>query len=90
MGIDETALCGGEVMEIVLVEGLLVFQAVLGCNPHALRDNLLLHGAGYVGASFEGLGLVGIVLVTDGDGLALLDREVHPVAAEAGDIGLNT
>ena len=88
MGIDKTALCGREVVEVVLVELPLLEEAVVRGDALPGLNGLELQRTGVVGAFLEGLGLEGVVFVTDGDGLSMLDSKVHGVSAEAGNIGL--
>ena len=86
--VDEAALGGVEVQEVVAEEGLLLHQGVVGDASLAAEDGLVLERTGQVFAGGEGLGLEAVVFVPDRDFFLGLDGPVHAVAPEAGHVDL--
>ena len=88
MWIDQTSFARTEMGQGVVVICLLLSQSVLRGYPDAIFNDLVLHRQSCVFSRFEGLVLVSVEFVTDGEFLSGFDFSAEFVASEAGYVGL--
>ena len=88
MRVDETPFRWAEVGESIIVVGFLLHQCPLRCASFAVFYYRNLERFPLVSPLVEGLELVAVVFVLDGEGLAVLDVLAQFISAEACDVRL--
>ena len=74
--------------ECGIIVFLLLHERVYRSAPSAVLYRLMLHYYSLITARLEGLVLVSVVLVTDGEGLSVFNLAAELVSSEAGHIRL--
>ena len=86
MRIDQSALARAEVHQCAVVICLLLSKGVGRDAASADLDDLVLESQRHISSRLEGLCLVAVILVADGEGLSGLNLPAQFVSSEAGDV----